>query len=335
MLVLLNLMPVAATTLTVGSDSGNTSQTLTVLITVDNPEGIAGAAFTITYSSALTVTVSSDFFDTFYAQFDPLATTAAPDPDGGPYGTSEFAVLDEFGDPTGEVINIPAVVDTVDFYQPLITNVVTGGQLISAARCTPAPAGGPTVVFTLNVQLNGGQPEGIYPISITPTILDNTDAGYAEGGETIDLLIGSDPNEPVTSPAAFPVILDDADYALGVNVFAGQAEFIINDDIDGDGLPDSYESDGGCPSYNDADSDDDGILDGVEDANQNGVFEPGLGETDPCNSDTDGDGIQDGTELGIVDPVADPDGAGPLLGTDLGVFIPDADADATHYRSVR
>ncbi len=74
---------------------------------------------------------------------------------------------------------------------------------------------------------------------------------------------------------------------------------------------------------NDIDTDDDGLSDGTEDANHNGMVDSG--ETDPGNPDSDGDGIQDGTELGITTPVADPDGEGPLLGTDTNVFIPDAD----------
>ncbi len=59
-------------------------------------------------------------------------------------------------------------------------------------------------------------------------------------------------------------------------------------DSDNDGLQDSLEE-SGCTDPNDADTDDDGILDGVEDANHNGVLD--AGETDPCDPDTDNDGI--------------------------------------------
>jgi len=98
-------------------------------------------------------------------------------------------------------------------------------------------------------------------------------------------------------------------------------------DTDGDGLL-NYLENRWCTDRFDADSDDDGILDGIEDANHNGVVDEG--ETDPCNIDTDGDGIQDGTELGITVAVPDPDGEdGPLLGTDTDVFIPDADSNTT------
>ncbi|MEQ9061232.1 MAG: hypothetical protein RLW61_17615 [Gammaproteobacteria bacterium] len=75
------------------------------------------------------------------------------------------------------------------------------------------------------------------------------------------------------------------------------------------------------------DSDNDGIADGAEDANCNGIVD--AGETDPDNADTDGDGIQDGTELGVTTPLPDPDGAGPLTGTNVAVFVPDADPATT------
>ncbi len=69
-----------------------------------------------------------------------------------------------------------------------------------------------------------------------------------------------------------------------------------------------------------ADSDNDGIPDRIEDANLNGIMDPG--ETDPYNADTDGDGIWDGVELGYT--LAD---IGP--GTDTAVFFPDSDPTTT------
>jgi len=102
----------------------------------------------------------------------------------------------------------------------------------------------------------------------------------------------------------------------------GIAFEVSEKDTDGDGLSDDLENTT-CTEPFDADTDDDGIPDGTEDANHNGLLDPG--ETDPCSIDTDGDGIQDGTELGITEPVPDPDGDGPLLGTDTSIFIPDKD----------
>jgi len=79
----------------------------------------------------------------------------------------------------------------------------------------------------------------------------------------------------------------------------------------------------------DTDTDGDGLPDGVEDADQDGIVDPG--ETDPLNPDTDGDGIPDGTEpsplqdmdndglISALDPDSDGDG--------LGDGVEDADHD--------
>jgi len=90
-------------------------------------------------------------------------------------------------------------------------------------------------------------------------------------------------------------------------------------DSDGDGIPDVVEMATGTDP-NDADSDDDGRSDGdtdTEDANADGVVDPG--ETDPRDADSDDDGIFDGTEVGLTAPET-PD-------TDVGAghFVPDAD----------
>lgn len=127
-------------------------------------------------------------------------------------------------------------------------------------------------------------------------------------------------------PIAHTIELDFSDNfyvstAYPVEINAGEPQ-----DSDGDGLSNSLEN-SWCTDPFDADTDDDGIPDGIEDANHNGVVDEG--ETDPCNIDTDGDGIQDGTEKGIATPVADPDDVGPMLGTDTDVFQPDLDTDTT------
>jgi hypothetical protein len=94
---------------------------------------------------------------------------------------------------------------------------------------------------------------------------------------------------------------------------------IAVNDADCDGLLDSLEN-STCTDPNDADTDDDCIPDGVEDANHNG-FTDGT-ETDPCDRDTDGDGIQDGTELGYTSSDANP-------ATNPGIFQPDLDPSNT------
>jgi hypothetical protein len=78
----------------------------------------------------------------------------------------------------------------------------------------------------------------------------------------------------------------------------------VNGEADGDGLLDSIEV-GTCTDEYNFDTDFDGIPDGVEDADQDGLMDPG--ETNPCNADSDGDGMPDGWEvifISCVDPLA-------------------------------
>ena len=74
-------------------------------------------------------------------------------------------------------------------------------------------------------------------------------------------------------------------------------------DTDRDGLPDGVEDANGNgvwdeangeTDFNNPDSDADGLFDGFEDLNKNGVFDEG--ETDPLSEDTDNDGLLDGIE---------------------------------------
>lgn len=74
-----------------------------------------------------------------------------------------------------------------------------------------------------------------------------------------------------------------------------------NPDTDGDGLLDGLEDadlngefDEGETNANDADTDDDGLQDGIEDTNKDGIRQDS--ETDPRIADTDGDGLLDGIE---------------------------------------
>ena len=140
------------------------------------------------------------------------------------------------------------------------------------------------------------------------------------------LILSGNPFSSVLSGGADAVdVGDDMVISTGLGaVDLGGALF--NDravDLDGDGLSDQIEA-ASCSDPLDNDSDDDGLSDGTEDADADGVLDPG--ETDPCNSDTDSDGIQDGTELGVTIGQIDPDGPlGPMSGTNLGLFVPDAD----------
>ncbi|OFY56547.1 MAG: hypothetical protein A2W93_03740 [Bacteroidetes bacterium GWF2_43_63] len=79
------------------------------------------------------------------------------------------------------------------------------------------------------------------------------------------------------------------------------------EDIDHDGLVDASETN---PA--DADHDDDGLRDGDEDLNDNGILD--AVETDPRDSDSDNDGLNDGLEKGMSSPIAG--------GTSSGAYAP-------------
>jgi hypothetical protein len=78
----------------------------------------------------------------------------------------------------------------------------------------------------------------------------------------------------------------------------GDTEEELPPDRDGDGLSDECEESWDGLDPRDFDSDDDGLPDGVEDANHNCELDPG--ETDPTDPDTDHDGIGDGVEHGAL-----------------------------------
>ncbi len=84
-------------------------------------------------------------------------------------------------------------------------------------------------------------------------------------------------------------------------------------DTDGDGIADG--NDDNWYDANNPDFDDDGLYDGYEDANVNGMQDPG--ETNPWDGDTDDDGIYDGDELTFgtlpLDTDTDNDGLGDGL----------------------
>lgn len=62
--------------------------------------------------------------------------------------------------------------------------------------------------------------------------------------------------------------------------------------------------------WTDDDRDNDGLPDGLEDSNHDGVVNPG--ELDPNNADSDGDGISDGVEMGLENAISSLYQADPL-----------------------
>jgi hypothetical protein len=203
-----------AKTLTVGNGSALESNTVQIPIIVDDPVDIAGAAFTIQYDGAsLTLSaVESDFFDTFANQWTALSLNPSP-PDS-------------------------VEVDSVTYDQPLVDNRVTGtGTLVAAARCAAETSSAKKILFLLTFALNAGSPAGKYPVSVIPTTLNNTDAGYHEDGETIAMLIGADATKEPTDDAAFPILIGPNGSTVPGNIIF----FGPGTDIDEDNLPDDWE----------------------------------------------------------------------------------------------
>ena len=188
---------------------------------------IAGAAFTLEYSSQIEMTgLMSDFFDTFANQFA--------------------------GTPAAEQTSVE--VDGITYYEPVVSNPVVqklrsevpSTTLLAAARCkaTENAIQAGKVLFRVGFNCKEGcEVNTPYEIRIKPTILNNTDAGYSAEGEPIDLLVGiaDDPNIPYTSSEAYPVLISKTDYET--KVISGNVTYIggCEADIDEDGLCDEWE----------------------------------------------------------------------------------------------
>ena len=169
--------------------------------------------------------------------------------------------------------------------------------------------------------------DSITPDGVTTIDVLANDSSGPDPGETLVVTDVSQPahgsaaivgNQIVYTPAPGFVGMDTFTYTISDGHGGTATATVTIDapvvDTDGDGLPDELEKATGTDP-NDDDTDDDGILDGNEDKDHDGVVDPG--ETDPRDNDTDGDGLQDGTEIGLTTPQGDD--------TSTEVFIPDAD----------
>jgi hypothetical protein len=103
----------------------------------------------------------------------------------------------------------------------------------------------------------------------------------------------------------------------------GSVSFSIKAGADDDGLFDGIELTGSNPTDpDDADSDDDVLEDGTEDANHKGAFD--AGETNPNDPDTDDDLLTDGCEVLGANPT------NPLVKDSDGDGLTDGQEDANH-----
>lgn len=108
-------------------------------------------------------------------------------------------------------------------------------------------------------------------------------------------------------------------------------------DTDDDGVDDGSEVNSGCMNPLALDTDSDGLADGVEDADKDGVVDSG--ETNPCEADSDLDQLLDGYEVTVsltdpLDPDTDNDNMGDFFEDENACLDPltgdsllDADSD--------
>jgi hypothetical protein len=200
----------------INNQSADPGEDISLNITVSDydQEQIAAAALMLTYNTEqLSLTsVDSDFFATFSDQWNSLD----PVPDPLPPTTVQVE---------GQTYNQPLLFNTQE-------GSPTGKTLLVGAR---VKAGTPAIIFTLNFTVSNSAPQGIYPINISPIIMNNTDAGYPAGGESIPIFLGAlenQPNPTLAYPAYSPAIINGA---VLVNV--------VITDSDNDSINDQWEID--------------------------------------------------------------------------------------------
>jgi outer membrane protein OmpA-like peptidoglycan-associated protein len=171
------------------------------------------------------------------------------------------------------------------------------------------------------------------PDSDNDGLFDGTELGLGCNGPGTNAGAGScvpdgdagatktNPLDPDTDQGGIPDGVEDANHNGVVDPGEGDPNDPSDDasDSDGDGLTDAFELAIGTDP-NDADSDDDGVLDGDEPSPD--VDTDGDGLINALDPDSDNDGLFDGTELGLGcgDPATDPA---------AGSCTPDGDGGAT------
>jgi Bacterial TSP3 repeat len=150
------------------------------------------------------------------------------------------------------------------------------------------------------------------------TSVDNTPpCGGATGSLVAAQIQGGALPMPLLVPEIAPISFGGALPTLG------SATLTIDPDADNDGLFDGIELTGSNPTDPDkADSDNDVLEDGTEDANHNGAFD--AGETNPNDPDTDDDLLTDGCEVLGSNPTD------PLVKDSDGDGLTDGQEDVNH-----
>ncbi|MCB9786579.1 MAG: OmpA family protein [Deltaproteobacteria bacterium] len=149
--------------------------------------------------------------------------------------------------------------------------------------------------------------------------LDQDDDGDGAPDED-ELLCLTDPLDPAVKPLELDLKDTDGD----------ELKNCIDPDDDNDDVSDANEAQLGTnPLVKDSDAD--GLDDGQEDANHDGVTQ--ASETSPTKPDTDGDGLGDGLEVGSCYELVGGElclGTNPVMKDTDGDGLPDGQEDANH-----
>ncbi|MGJ8724254.1 MAG: hypothetical protein ACSHYB_06835 [Roseibacillus sp.] len=237
-----------------------------------------------------TVNYTHDGAGEYYVVFDAPFSAVIPDPMPNSQGRFRIEVVPSNSAGAGSVRFKAAALSMETFNGPKFTIAGTSTPFIAGNVDTDDD--GILDEFETNT--------GIYVnASNTGTDPNNpdTDGDDLEDGDEVfgDLFTGFTSNPLLTDTDGDN--LGDKDEVFGSlnSAFFNEETDPDNDDSDNDGILDGVEVLTMLTDPNSADSDGDGLTDAEEDVNRNGVVE--ATETDATESDTDGDGLFDGWEV--------------------------------------
>ena len=239
------------------------------------------------------------------------------------------------------VLNAAAAVQGALTRQALLDFVIGGGALLFLGEFMPGQTASELTQWLspIGVQIDAGvRVDGLFPSAYAEglcrhwpnTPIDNGCAVYADDPAAVLVHAAPGSEQAIflartyghgriavlasASPLETSALRTQEDRLFAENLFrwlAQAATDVQEQDMDGDGLPDSVEDrngngivDPGETDYLNPDTDGDGIPDGMEDVNLNGRVDDG--ETSPLNPDSNGNGIFDGADPSPLPQVAAP-----------------------------